>query len=91
MAGISALARTRTNVLLRTLDVRQILRRDSGKEEGIRNVEQHNDYILKDGERPCRCPSRTQAPYARVSPKTRCRYGTMREGPGLRLGEPGTP
>jgi hypothetical protein len=37
--GIVVLARTRKNVLLRTLDVRQIRRTVSGDEEGTRNEE----------------------------------------------------
>lgn len=45
MADSSVQARTRNNVLLRTLDVRQILRKVSGEEEGIRNVEQHFNCI----------------------------------------------
>lgn len=54
MADISVQARTRSNVLLCTLDVHQILRQDSGEQEGIRNVEQQNHFILKDGKRPSR-------------------------------------
>jgi len=45
---ISVHARTRTNVLLRTLDVRQ----DPKKEEVIRNVEQRSNSIRSGGQRP---------------------------------------
>jgi hypothetical protein len=39
-------------VLLRTLDVRQLLRKDSGEEEGIRNVEQLTHCKQSGGQRP---------------------------------------
>jgi len=59
MVGISVHARTRTTVLLRTLDVRQDPKKDSGKEEGIRNVEQQPNSIRSAGQRPPHSKHRT--------------------------------
>jgi hypothetical protein len=52
MVGISVHARTRTTVLLCTLDVRQHPKKDSEKEEGIRNVEEQFNSIRSGGQRP---------------------------------------